>query len=190
MLMSALDDATLAQVFGCWTSWRGEEPIPSRAAVEPLDLGKSLPYVWLCERDGQTRLYRYRVVGEAVNRLYGRSLSGRAPAEVLPEETVLALHRRFDRVLGDGVIVHTVSPQTLHDRRHALVKRLYMPLRGTSGRSDTVFGCTKVTDAISEAAWEKVKASEAVYAPDGTLIAESHPPLTMFALLGSQISVL
>lgn len=180
-ILEDVTDATLSKLVECWFAWRADGRFPSRKAIDPLELGSALPFVWLCEKAPDAGCYRYRLVGEAVNTLYGQGLRGRSLKEFLPGQTAHILRARLDRCLASGTLLHTIAPQTLHDRRHVIVQRLFLPVTGESGDADTILGCTKVTGNLMSAQGHSTRSHEAAYSMDGVRLKVSSPTLTMFS---------
>ncbi|UUX49172.1 PAS domain-containing protein [Nisaea acidiphila] len=181
-ILEDVTDATLSMLVERWFAWRKDGGIPSRKAIEPLELGSALPFVWLCEKARDAECYRYRLVGEAVNTLYGKGLRGHLLKEVLPEPTAQLLRSRLDRCLAAGSLLHTIAPQTLHDRRHVLVQRLFLPFASESGCPDTILGCTKITGSMLGTDRQSARSHEASYSLDGKRLKVCSPALTMYSI--------
>lgn len=176
-----IDDPTLGKLVERWFAWRGGDTYPARKSIEPLELGQALPFVWICQREPDLNCYRYHLVGEAVNTLYGQGLRGRSLKDFLSGKTANLLKERLDDCLESGHLIHTVGAQTLHDKRHVLVQRLFLPMTGSGGELDTILGCTKVTDTVSGRAGEDAPSREATYRNDGTRIKVGNATLTMYS---------
>lgn len=180
-IIENIEDPTLGKLVERWFAWRTGDAYPARKAIEPLELGPALPFVWICQREPDRDCYRYHLVGEAVNTLYGQGLRGRSLKDFLSERTAALLKERLNQCLESGFLVHTVAPQTLHDKRHVIVQRLFLPMTGPSGDLDTILGCTKVTDTIPDNARQNTQSHEGTYASDGTFLKKGSAILTMYS---------
>lgn len=176
-----IDDPTLGKLVERWFAWRNGDTYPARKSIEPLELGPALPFVWICQREPDLNCYRYHLVGEAVNTLYGQGLRGRSLKDFLSGKTADLLKERLDSCLEAGHLVHTIGAQTLHDKRNVVVQRLFLPMTGTKGELDTILGCTKVTDTITGRSGQETPAQEVTYRSDGTLIKVGNATLTMYS---------
>jgi len=121
-------------LFEYWSERRNGRRMPSRADIDPAELGKLLPNLMLIEAtDGATRRYRYRLVGTRVVQATGEDRTGRHFDEV-------EFFHRFPDVLAQyGQIIETASPQFMPEpfcnETHGTtyeVERLMLPL----GRND------------------------------------------------------
>ncbi len=181
-IVENIDEPTLGKLVERWFAWRNGDTYPTRKSIEPLELGPALPFIWICQREPDLNCYRYRLVGEAVNTLYGQSLRGRSLKDFLSGQTARLLKERLDDCLESGQLVHTVSAQTLHDKRHVVVQRLFLPITGANGILDTILGGTKVTDTISDRAGHQTPSLEVTYRSDGTRIKVGNATLTMYSM--------
>jgi hypothetical protein len=121
-------------LFDYWSERCRGRRMPSRADIDPTDLGKLLPNLMLIEAmDGPARRYRYRLVGTRVVQATGEDRTGRHFDEV-------EFFRRFPEVLAQyGALVETADPQFMpepfRNETHGTtyeVERLMLPL----GRAD------------------------------------------------------
>ncbi|WP_193171573.1 PAS domain-containing protein [Nisaea nitritireducens] len=180
-ILENIDDPTLGKLVERWFAWCNGDAYPARKSIEPLELGQALPFVWICEREPDLNSYRYCLVGEAVNTLYGQGLRGRSLNDFLSSKTANLLKERLDDCLEAGHLVHTIGAQTLHDKRNVMVQRLFLPMTGAKGELDTILGCTKVTDTISGRTRQETPAQKATYRNDGTRIKVGNATLTMYS---------
>lgn len=176
-----IEDQTLGKLVERWFAWRTGNDYPARKSIEPLELGQALPFVWICQREPEFDSYRYHLVGEAVNTLYGQGLRGRSLKDFLSRKTADLLKARLDECLNSGLLIHTASPQTLHDKRHVIVERLFLPMTGSSGSLDTILGCTKVTTSVTDHSTQQAQAHETIYTSDGACLKISDATLTMYS---------
>lgn len=180
-ILEDVTDATLNKLVERWFAWRGDARFPARKSIEPTELGPALPFVWICEKATESKCYRYRLVGEAVNTLYGQGLRGRFLKDFLSQKTANALRVRLDQCLESGSLLHMIAPQTLHDKRHVLVQRLFLPITGENGAHDTILGCTKVTGTLLESDRHSATLHQAAYNCDGKRLRVGSPVVTMYS---------
>ncbi|HUC61454.1 MAG TPA: PAS domain-containing protein [Alphaproteobacteria bacterium] len=86
-MATAIADPILQAIYDYWASKRAPGAIPSRAAIDPVELPlKTWPYIMLIdviEDEGRIR-YRYRRVGGDFDTTFGWDPTGRYFDEVLP----------------------------------------------------------------------------------------------------------
>jgi len=95
------------------------------AAIDPIDLGPILPYLYLLERDGD-RL-RYRVSGDRVNQLFTSEHTGKFLDEVVPAEVYRVVGPYFLEVF-EGTIVLFKGHVVLPGKEYIEFERVLMPV--------------------------------------------------------------
>jgi len=122
-------------LFDYWEARRDGRPMPSRADIDPAELGRLLPNLMLIEAsEGPSRRYRYRLVGTRVVQATGEDRTGRHFDEV-------DFFRRFPEVLDQyGAVIDKGRPQLMPEpfcnEAHGTVydvERLMLPLSCGNG---------------------------------------------------------
>lgn len=121
-------------LFDYWEARRNGRPMPSRADIDPAELGRLLANLMLIEAsDGASRRYRYRLVGTRVVQATGEDRTGRHFDEV-------DFFQRFPEILDQYCAVMEqgrpqLMPEPFCNEAHGTVydvERLMLPL----GRGD------------------------------------------------------
>lgn len=133
----------------------GAGRLPGRDHLDPLDIPRLLPHVWLVDvENGEPAAFRYRIVGTAIDRAMGRTLAGCRMHEVSPDF--------YDRPEVCGPYLTMLQdrqpsyrkglPLFAHNQQYCELERLLMPLARDGRRVDMLFCVTLF------------------YLPDGTII--------------------
>lgn len=145
-----LPDTAHALVRAAYTYWRGIHPedagLPGRRHLDPLHIPHLLPHIWLVDvlRDAASGPlgFRYRVVGTAVDRGMGQTLTGKRMDAVIPgfnEDERL----RAPYVAAVEAMLPSYRkglPLFQHNQQYRELERLLMPL-AHDGRSVDMLFC-------------------------------------------------
>jgi len=131
---------------------RGRSGAPLRAAFDPAAIGFCLPHVGLAEIETPFRV-RYRLVGSALERLYGGPLAGRYVDELYTpalRAEVLAAYRR----VIDGATSDYALPNLWLRAFGFGYHRLMLPLSRSGESVDLVVVAIYPADRGLRAAWQ------------------------------------
>lgn len=124
--------------------WKGRfrgDRLPTRDAVDPIDLAPFLPDLWLVDLVGERKRPRFRLVGTRVDRVAGRRLTGLWVDEVWPRDPD-ALDKpesRLHRLVVDRLACHYHGPpRFISNPEVATVDLLHLPLCGATEDVDHV----------------------------------------------------
>lgn len=127
-----------------WNARRGERPAPSRADIEPADIGAILPDVYICERLAGAD-FSFRLAGTAICNLMGRELKAAPLSSIW-----LAEGRRFavrTATAAVGGVPAILALDGLSAAGRVLrAEALMLPMLGPSGTLDRLFGSISVID--------------------------------------------
>lgn len=140
-----LEDPILRRVLDVWSAARNGRTVPERGAIDPVELGRALAHVWLCEREAASGRFRYRLAGERINEVYRRSLAGLYLDEIIPEPGIAVVQRRYSDVVDTPAAVRTAGLVYLRNERVFQGERVILPLVETEAKSDLVLGATVYT---------------------------------------------
>jgi len=92
----------LQELYRYWCAIRPGEALPGRRHLDPLDLGKFLPRLWLLDVQREPFRLRYRLVGTRICEMAGRELTCQWLDEAHPglEPGTFV---RFQQVVATGV---------------------------------------------------------------------------------------
>jgi len=133
---------------GVYEYWRSIHPaagLPGRQHVEPGDLTRVLPSLWLLDVQREPFRLRYRLVGTRITELVGRELTGQWLDEAHPhslEEPGFFVN--FLAVVERHQPSWRKSKPTLylHDRDFTTIERLLLPLARDGATVDMIMACT------------------------------------------------
>lgn len=76
--MAALDVPLLLEAYAYWLDKRGDQPVPLRSAIEPTEIPRLLPNLFLIEilRQDSPMRFRIRLIGTAFRRFFSADLTG------------------------------------------------------------------------------------------------------------------
>lgn len=153
MTQSALPPGSHPAVCAALDYWRDRAPgpglLPGRQHIDPQDIPRLLPYIWLLEVHPQAgaatmpRL-RYRLLGSHVDLGFGASRTGRWMEEIEPRFFIDArLNERYLAVIREGRPDHRRGAVHFAVNGGATtVERVIMPLAADGHRIDMLFGCS------------------------------------------------
>jgi hypothetical protein len=129
--------------------WLAARPVPDRLPgrrnLDPLDIPRLLPHVWLVDvENGDPVVFRYRIVGTAIDRAMERTLAGRRMHEVSPDfytrpevcGPYLTLLQSCQPSYRKGL------PLFAHNQQYSELERLLMPLATDGNTVDMLFCIT------------------------------------------------
>ncbi len=89
-------EGLLREFYEYWDAKRGSRAMPSRADMDPIDIPRLLPYVFLVDVLDEGADFRYRLVGGGIHTHVGSDLTGRRLSEVVEncsQEDLLDFYR-------------------------------------------------------------------------------------------------
>jgi hypothetical protein len=100
--VSDLHDRRLQRLLDYWTALRGDAPMPTKAAIDPIDFRFILGYVTLVEVEPEPRRYRFRLDGSILVRLSGMDYTGRYLDDLGMPDYIDFIAGGYDHVVADG----------------------------------------------------------------------------------------
>lgn len=129
-----------------WLAVSGGFGVPRKSALDPSAFASLLPYVYVCVRDAQ-RTLRYRLAGEHVQTIFGRSLRGLTLDDFVKDpQSRIRTGRTFDAVLDRGCMALGYGRVYQCMDRVVVGTRLVLPLRSGDGAPDMLIGVTVPQD--------------------------------------------
>src|SRR5262249_61665031 len=96
-------------LWGDWIGGGGDGLWPKRSAMGPAAIGRILSSVWMCDYVPDGRRLRMRLVGEDINRLYGRNVTNCMFEEIITPTLLPELMQRYRRVVEEPAIMHNAG---------------------------------------------------------------------------------
>lgn len=121
---------------------RGDRRMPSRQDLDALKLGPVLPIIWISSYEPAAGTFRYRLAGEEVNEVWGRSVAGCLLSDFVLPERFKTTNASFLKVIHDQVALYASGPVYRCNDRIGLGERLVLPLSGDGKTADGLIGAT------------------------------------------------
>ena len=132
-----LQSDRLRELGDYWLARRGRRRMPSRADIDPVDIKRILPNLFLIDvLPGSPRDFRYRLVGTLVTEAIGVNATGRTPEEVFGDEGV-GVREVYDSVVRTGLAYVNRRRLDWYHRDYAVYELVVLPL-GLPGGSVTM----------------------------------------------------
>jgi hypothetical protein len=134
--------------FGYWRSIHpGNGLLPGRQHFDPLHIPALLPHVWLVDvvrADPAMPVFRYRVVGSAIDRGMGQTLTGKRMDDVIAGFcNDPRLSGPYQEVAATGQPSYRKgSPLFGHNQQYRELERLLMPMAADGRDIDMLFCLT------------------------------------------------
>lgn len=116
--------------------------LPTKRWIDPVKLARAgvMPILWLVQRE-EAGAWRYRLCGEQINAIHGKSLSGKYLSEVADPAGVQEITERWNRCVDDNLILRTYGHVYGAAGRHT-GERIVLPVRGNASGQFFVLGGT------------------------------------------------
>lgn len=122
-----------------WQSLRTGEGFPGRNAIDPLSIPELLPYILLLDVEKDD--FRFRLVGETVNRRYGGQIKGHSLTELLEGEILKETLDEHVRCISSRAPVFTRNTiHTVDTDDMKLYQRLILPLSDKGSEVQSIAG--------------------------------------------------
>lgn len=115
--------------------------IPLRADLDPAEIPRLLPFLFIVERIRSTGRYFFRLSGTGIRDIMGSENTNRFLDELLHGEDLAAVSAMFEEVMGQGACIRSTEGLTYSDRSYRRVEILRLPLRAADGEVRLVLGC-------------------------------------------------
>lgn len=125
-----------------WMAARGDADMPARSDFDPIAIPELLDRVWMCAYEKDEKRFVYRLAGEAINSVYGRSLRGVNLEDIIPEASYPIVWERYFSAIEEPAAVHTTGRIYLYSDRFEKGQRLILPLADENGEAAYVIGVT------------------------------------------------
>jgi len=119
-----------------WQAKRGQRAMPPRKDIDPVDIPKALPHLWLLEL-AEGRL-RCRLIGSALDDAYGGNQTGKYLDEIVPAQRYKIVRKVYDVVLESARPLVGRSLFVTADRNEIRVTHLLLPLSNDGTRVNMI----------------------------------------------------
>jgi hypothetical protein len=133
-------DAVLRALYDYWNKVRGTRKMPSRADIDPVEIPKLLPYIllWNATPGGG---YTIRLVGEEVQRFFGRNATGEAAGSDMTPRSAELMIGILDAVATERVPKFREGKAHWHqDKAYRDYEACFLPLSADGETVDIILG--------------------------------------------------
>lgn len=147
-MIDAIQSPQLHLLLDHYLEIRGGRRMPARRDIDATRLGPVLPIIWLSEFEPAAGTFRYRLAGEEVNEVFGRSVAGRLLSDFVFDDRFDATNENFLKVLREEAALLTNGPIYRCADRIAVGERLVLPLASDGVTADGLLGATARSDSV------------------------------------------
>ncbi len=133
-------DPRITALWHYWEGLRGRRAMPSRADLDPADVRRLLPNLFLVDVGATAEDLRWRLMGTEVVRLFGRELTGQAVGAGMGPTAGRLMRARFAFVARTARPAHATGTMQAERNAHAPFERLLLPLSADGVRVDMLVG--------------------------------------------------
>jgi hypothetical protein len=133
----AVQNIRLNAVVRYWNQRRGDNVMPSRIQIDPVDIARLLPIVFIAEIVGTD--IRLRLVGSETTAAYGKDMRGRSIREIELGAFTPAWVEAFGKVAGDGA-PSFASGFFMAGSQNCRIETVLLPLSDGNGNLSHIFG--------------------------------------------------
>jgi hypothetical protein len=133
---------TLVALYRYWDGKRGGRMMPARRDLDPSEIVKLLPHIYMVDVERDPLRFRYRLIGTAICAFLGRDYTGRAvDAATYGEGEILSrLLQLFTAVVETrGPVAYKGNIWYVSGREWRQVEALLMPLSHDGATVDIIF---------------------------------------------------
>ncbi|PKQ09237.1 MAG: PAS domain-containing protein [Alphaproteobacteria bacterium HGW-Alphaproteobacteria-12] len=132
-------------LFDYWNAIRAGRPAPRRSEIEPGNIRRILPYVFILERKDRGD-YRFRLAGTGLCSVYGMEFRGHNMLSMWQDDCVENLKQALEDVTREATISVVEYTATTNDRREATFEMILLPLAHEDGSVSRVLGAAVPID--------------------------------------------
>jgi hypothetical protein len=134
-----IDHPGLRDFYAHWLAKRGGKRVPARADIDPVEIHRFLPNIFMMDVIDGGRRFRYRLVGTAVGNALG-DYSGRYVDEALPPAQYAIYHVKYQRVVHELAMIYEAVRVFWQDGPPVVFRRLMLPLSDDQITANILFG--------------------------------------------------
>jgi len=139
---SVIQDSRLRAYADAWKDCQDpNHSFPTLTDLDVIRLGKAglLPFLWLIERL-ENKVWRYRLVGEAIRDLHNKPMRGHTTVELFGSVIADDLNERWSRIVDDAMALRTYG-YVFGGENRFFGERLLLPFKD-GNKTELILGCT------------------------------------------------
>lgn len=145
LTMSSFDHVgqpLLRDLIQYWMAAARDRDMPARRDIDPAEIPRLLPFVWLCDYLSESRRFRYRLMGDHVRDAYDCNITGRHLDEMVPSDAQQRVFYYFHKVVEVPCVVHVSGRLYAEAKAPAQGERVLLPLSSDGSGVDMILGAT------------------------------------------------
>lgn len=151
LTLENLEPPALQRLLGLWHATRDDDGTPWLARFDPKQLDTEVRQIALVDVSAGVADARYRLVGSALSRLYGRDLTGKLVRECYSGSVLREVQEAYARVVAERWPLYSTREFQLFGRSFGY-RRLLLPLSRTGEEvSHVVLGLYPASPALTDA---------------------------------------
>jgi hypothetical protein len=167
----AIRSTKLQTLFDYWLAKVDGLTPPRRTEIDPLDIPRLLPHIWIQERVAGTSEFRCRLAGEEVKAIYPENIVGRLFHEVIGDEAWKLVSEQYMMAVETPGVCHFHGPVYMHTiQRGGIGERLFMPMQDNDGKNAYIIGATIYTPMSSKILEEQAVTPRIAFTPLKALV--------------------
>ncbi|HUK60694.1 MAG TPA: PAS domain-containing protein [Stellaceae bacterium] len=133
-------DPIVARIHAYWDGKRGQRRMPSRADIDPAELGRLVPHVMIYDVEEPEKLYRIRLVGGVIVDFYGFNTTGQLAGACMPPASAAQMHEILSGVeIGRAPRFRAGFAHWNVDKSYRRFEACFLPLSPDDDRVDKIF---------------------------------------------------
>lgn len=136
----AAGDDRLRRLHSYWCAKRAGRALPARCDIDPGELGRLLPHVFLVDVEEAPRDYRFRLAGTHMSDFIGMEMRGKRLAQVFPPDLGGQVRAHWDAAIERGRPIRCQGRLWGDLSRHLPWEGIVMPLAAPAGGTRMLFG--------------------------------------------------
>jgi hypothetical protein len=136
--MAAVKDKRLHELYAYWSKKCGNKQMPSRGDIDPHDMVKLLPIIFLIEVQDNPQDFRFRLAGTEVCELVGKDITGKLISEVFPPEFCSEVRMHWSSVVEQKKPKSVGGELWVAERNYISWEGIVLPL-SPDGNTVTMF---------------------------------------------------
>ncbi len=138
---------TVQALVNYWNDLRGSRPAPLRSEIEPRDLKRILPHVFILERNDRWT-YRFRLAGTGLCNVYGMEFRRHNMAALWQDDSQQEILKVLNEVTGKGTVGFIEYTAETPDNRQVAMEMVFLPLAQDNGAVTRVLGAAVIVDDL------------------------------------------
>ena len=139
---AAIESEDLRVLARHWEAVRGRRRMPAWRNIDPVEIGRSLRYIWSWKYDRTSDAFIGRLAGEEIDRAFGKSLRGMRMEDFYTPEIYHLAFPRHRRVVNEPGFMRGKGMVFVRLGLSAIGERIVLPLSEDGEEADGIIGGT------------------------------------------------